>query len=215
MLYDFAFDGITSSYVAGKLSSKALVGDASLTSSVWGQNISGGAGTTWNKTKKFWATDFKYAFDNKLSVTANLYRNISKDYQYKLAAVGVNANIGEFRFLAEGVRNTYNVTAANAQKHGYWADLRWKNADVENTGTWAINVRYLNLGKDTIDGAGTTLNYFNSDYGLKGYELGFDYAFAKGAHVNLFVGKYKPYDAQVAGFDKYNTAASAVAYFSF
>lgn len=238
LLYDFAFDGFTAGYASGKLTSKLLLGDASLTRSAWAQNVSGGAGTAWNQTEKFWGADFKYAFNPKLFATATAYQSTTAGYPYKDIALGINATLGDFRLLAEGVRNTYNnygsshyqgtTTSADAQKNGYWVDLRWKFADVNKPGSWSTNVRYVSLGKDAIDGPPTTLNWVGSStiangggtaaasgYGIKGYELGGDYILAKGADLRLAVGKYKPYDKNYAGFDSYNTVATATLFFNF
>lgn len=221
LLYDFAFDGVTSSYTSGKLTSKVLIGDASLTREAWnqgggviaGSNTAKNGAASWNGSESFWASDFKYAANKDFTLTANTYRAISKGYgpsaaaSYKDWGVGFNTVWSDFRLLGEFVKNTSDGLA---QPNGYWLDLRYKAADVLKPGSWSINARYIKLGKDAIDTTPTTLNYAGAS-GTKGYEIGFDYAFAKGAHFNIFGGKYKSYDSATS----YKPVYSAVTYFSF
>lgn len=214
LLYDFAFDGVTASSTNGKLTSKVLVGDASLTREAWNQNGKGTNGAvTWSGAENFWATDFKYAATKDFYLTANTYFATTNGYgptsnsKFKDIAVGANATVGDFNYLAEYVKNT---SSGLAQPKGYWFNIRYKVADVTKPGSWSVNARYVHLGKDAIDTTPTTLNYASAA-GTKGYELGVDYVFAKNAHLNIFGGKYKAYDSSTT----YKPAYSAVAYLNF
>jgi len=214
LLYDFFYDGVSASYVKGKLTSKILLGDASATREAWNQNGTGTNGAvTWVGAENFWATDFKYTASKNFALTANTYFATTNGYgpiansKFKDVAVGANTTFGNFNLLGEYVKNT---TSGLAQPSGYWANLRYKVADVTKPGSWSVNARYVKLGKDAIDTTPTTLNYASAA-GTKGYEAGVDYVFAKNAHLNVFGGKYKSYDSSTT----YNTAYSAVAFFNF
>lgn len=94
--------------------------------------------------------------------------------------------------------------------------MTYKATDLKKPGTYDYWVKYEKMGKNTIDLNATTFNYMSNTYGIKGWEFGTDYVFAKNARAAFWYAKLSPYDKNAAGsnFD-YNNAYTLALFFNF
>ncbi|HWR38258.1 MAG TPA: S-layer homology domain-containing protein [Patescibacteria group bacterium] len=231
MTYDYFIDGFSVKYASDNFKGTFWVGDNSATVGMWGT----GLGPNDNQNQAIINLDWNLS--KNVNVTTSYQKNISRTYPVKVWTFGANAKLGpDFKLTAEWAKNYYDFTDtegsdydSNAKKTAWWTELQYKAVDANKPGTWDARIAYKNVGKDAFDGnlttwvyggsmlngsnAGSDTNY-GTYYGFKGWEFNFNYAFAKGAYINLGVASYKP-QADNTTFDKYNTAYHAITYFNF
>lgn len=149
-----------------------------------------------------------------------------QDQTYKLnqIAVGVNTQLtSKWNLIAEGVRNN---TAIIDHKDGLWTRLTYGKQVWSKANTWHVYGEYFALGGGSVDSAGWQhrLNIaggnakdvgFANDAGTRGWGLGASYMLAANTNFELTFYKVKPYDANKAGFTKYEDIGYAALTYSF
>ena len=125
--------------------------------------------------------------------------------------------------IAEGVRNN---TAIIDHKDGLWTRLTYGKQVWSKANTWHVYGEYFALGGGSVDSAGWQhrLNIaggnakdvgFANDAGTRGWGLGASYMLAANTNFELTFYKVKPYDANKAGFTKYEDIGYAALTYSF
>lgn len=134
-------------------------------------------------------------------------------YAFKQLAFGGNVKFGsDFTLIGEYVRNS--GAPDHAQKSGTWGRLQWREADIENPGTFSVYADYLKLGNWAVDstGYGHTLNVTGGNGigqdGAKGYGIGLEYVLAKNVNLELNGYNLKTYDGSQKYKKSYNLATN-------
>ncbi|MBP2654626.1 MAG: omp-alpha 6 [Firmicutes bacterium] len=138
------------------------------------------------------------AVSGSTTLYAGAMKNTSYNAHYKNYDLGFSSNITEkFTVFGEYTKNTDSTYSANssANKTAWFTTLQYGKADKAKPGSNDLYMRYAKVGAKAVDWhAATTalpmtLNKLAGD--VKGIGVGYDFAIAKNAVLNLEYDKFK------------------------